>query len=137
MRSTRQPTRFLSIAAALLAITLSTPASAEEDLMDALRDGTIGNDFFVGDWCLVGSERDGDPAEPNLLYKFLKGGPLNHEKSDTGDKLHYGSWKLAGKMMMLRTTGGMYMVGIDSISQDEFSLGGKLDFTFHRGICDE
>jgi len=38
-------------------------------------------------------------------------------------------------MMMLTTTGGMYMVRIESISQDEFSLGGKLGFTLRRGDC--
>jgi hypothetical protein len=125
-----------SIAAILLATIVST-AAAEEDLMGSLKDGTIGRDFFVGDWCLVGSERDGDPAEPNLLYKFVANGAINYEKSDTGDKLHHGSWRLTSTMMMLKIAEGMYMVRVDSISQDEFSVGGKLGYTFQRGVCEK
>jgi len=136
MQTAKRRYRLFSIVAVLLSISTSTNALAEEDLMGSLKDGTIGKDFFVGDWCLVESERDDDQAEPNSLYKFLANGVINYEKSDTGDKLHYGSWRLTSTMMMVKALGGMYMVRIESISQDEFSLGGKLGFTFHRGACD-
>lgn len=129
-----RPVRTAAIAAVLLTF-VSSAAFAEQDLMGSLRDGTIGNDFFVGDWCLVSSERDGDPSEPNLLFRFLANGPLNFEKADTGEKLHYGSWKLTQNMMMLRTTSAFGVVGIKSISDNEFTLGGKFGYTFRRGAC--
>lgn len=136
MQVTKRRIRLFSIVAVLLTISISTNVLAEEDLMGSLKDGTIGKDFFVGDWCLVETARDGDPAEPNLLYRFTANGPLNFETSDIGDKLHYGSWRLTKIMMMLKTTGGLYMVSVDSISRDEFTLGGELGYTFQHGVCE-
>ena len=98
------------------------------------------SDYFVGEWCLVRSTRNGADESPTINFRFGPTATLAFESASGSGKFRAGSysWKPEANLFLLRTPPTlMGTAKIEHASEDSFVLGGKIGYTFSRGQCGE
>lgn len=95
-------------------------------------------EYFAGEWCLVRSTKDGADATPNLNFRFSGAKRVAFESAAGSGKFRPGSysWKPDANLFLLSTPPTLMRTAkIEKATENGFVLGGKIGYTFRRGVC--
>lgn len=132
-----------AVSAIAIALSLSACSNAAESVASSessIDVEKIAPDYFIGEWCLVRSTKDGADESPNLNFRFTTIRTLAFERATGSGKFGTGSysWKPEANLFLLNTPPTLMRTAkVASATEDSFTLGGKIGYTFERGVCSE